>query len=55
MIGLGAMGLVLLDNPSLTALLATCAELRRSEFLLTCAPLPIAGATGSPVNPVATF
>ena len=28
MIGLGAMGLVLLDNPSLTALLATCAELR---------------------------
>jgi hypothetical protein len=46
-IGLGAMGLVILDNPGLTALLTTCAELRRSEFLLTCAPLPIAGATGS--------
>ena len=40
MIGLGAMGLVILDNPSFTALLTTCAELRRSEFLLTCAPYP---------------
>ena len=25
------------------------------EFLLTVAPLPIRGGTGSPVNPIATF
>ena len=27
----------------------------RREFLLTVAPLPIVGGTGSPVNPIATF
>jgi hypothetical protein len=32
-----------------------CAELGRREFLLTVAPLPIVGGTGSPVNPIATF
>ena len=28
---------------------------RRWEFLLTVAPLPVGGGTGSPVNPIATF
>ena len=28
---------------------------RRWEFLLTAAPLPIVGGTGSPANPIATF
>jgi hypothetical protein len=32
-----------------------CAQLRRRQFLLTVAPLPIVGGTGSPVNPIATF
>jgi len=32
-----------------------CARLRRHDFLLTVAPLPIVGGTGSPVNPIATF
>ena len=32
-----------------------CAQLDRREFLLTVAPLPIVGGTGSPVNPIATF
>ena len=35
--------------------LALCAQLHRHEFLLTVAPLPIVGRTGSPVNPIATF
>ena len=31
------------------------ARLHRHDFLLTVAPLPIVGGTGSPVNPIATF
>jgi hypothetical protein len=49
------MGLTLLDWPRLEEVLASCARLRRYEFLLTVAPLPIVGGTGSPVNPIATF
>jgi hypothetical protein len=33
---------------------ATAAR-KRWEFMLTTAPLPIRGGTGSPVNPIATF
>ena len=54
-LGIGAMGLTLLDWPHLDRLLAMCAQLRRRQFLLTVAPLPIVGGTGSPVNPIATF
>ena len=54
-IGIATMGLVLLDWPDLDRLTAACARYRRHEFLLTVAPLPIAGGTGSPVNPIATF
>jgi kynurenine formamidase len=54
-IGLAAMGLALLDWPRLTALLAACARYDRADFLLTVAPLRIPFATGSPVNPIATF
>jgi len=28
---------------------------KRWEFLMTVAPLPVPGATGSPLNPIATF
>ena len=52
---IGAMGLTLLDWPRLDGVLALCAQLHRREFLLTVAPLPIIGGTGSPVNPIATF
>ena len=44
-------------NP-LTGLLVTddaAAARNRWEFLLTAAPLPIRGGTGSPANPIATF
>jgi kynurenine formamidase len=54
-LGIGAMGLTLLDWPHLDRVLAVCAQLQRHEFLLTVAPLPIVGGTGSPVNPIATF
>jgi hypothetical protein len=54
-IGFVAFGLVLLDNPSLTGLVAACRDLGRAEFALTCAALPLPGATGSPVNPLALF
>ena len=54
-LGIGAMGLTLLDWPHLDRVLAMCAQLQRTQFLLTVAPLPIVGGTGSPVNPIATF
>ena len=31
------------------------AQQRRWEFLVTLAPLPIRGGTGSPINPIAVF
>jgi kynurenine formamidase len=54
-LGIGAMGLTLLDWPRLDGVLALCSQLDRRAFLLTVAPLPIVGGTGSPVNPIATF
>src|SRR5690348_16345139 len=54
-LGIGAMGLTLLDWPHLDGVVALGAQLDRREFLLTVAPLPIVGGTGSPVNPIATF
>jgi kynurenine formamidase len=55
MIGLAAMGLVFVDNPSIEDLGAHALETGRYEFLFTCAPLRIPGATGSAVNPLAVF
>ena len=54
-IALAAMGLILLDIPALEPLVDVCAELKRSDFLVTMAPLRIKGGTGSPVNPIAVF
>ena len=50
-----AMGLPLIDNCDLEDLAAVCGELGRWEFQIVVTPLRIAGATGSPVNPVAVF
>jgi kynurenine formamidase len=44
-------GVPLLENLELRALAAT----GRATFLLVVAPLPLAGSTGSPVNPVAVL
>jgi hypothetical protein len=42
-----------LDNALLEPLANACAREARWEFLVCIAPLPIRGATGSPVNPIA--
>lgn len=49
------LGVHLFDNCDLEALADAAAARRRWEFLLTAAPLPIKGGTGSPLNPIATF
>ena len=49
------LGVHLFDNCDLEALADTAAARKRWEFLLTAAPLPIRGGTGSPLNPIATF
>jgi kynurenine formamidase len=54
-VGFVAFGLVLLDNPRLGELVSTCEELDRDVFAVTCAALPLRGATGCPVNPLAIF
>ena len=54
-IALASMGLILLDIPALEPLVEACAEEKRSDFLVTMAPLRIKGGTGSPVNPIAVF
>ena len=49
------LGMHLFDNCDLEALAEAAAARNRWEFLLTAAPLPIVGGTGSPLNPIATF
>ncbi|HUQ53997.1 MAG TPA: cyclase family protein [Gammaproteobacteria bacterium] len=49
------LGVHLFDNCDLEALAEAAAARGRWEFLLTAAPLPIPGGTGSPLNPIATF
>jgi len=52
---LHAMGVHIFDNCDLEALAKTAAKLKRWEFCLTAAPVPVKGGTGSPLNPIATF
>ena len=50
-----AYGVAILDNALLQPLAEACAEEGRYEFMLTIAPLKVAGGTGSPANPIALF
>jgi kynurenine formamidase len=50
-----AMGLPLVDVMDLEAAAETAARLKRWEFLVTAAPVPVPGGTGFPLNPIATF
>jgi kynurenine formamidase len=52
---LNAMGMPIFDNCDLEEVGKTCEQLKRWEFLITAAPLPVEGGTGSPLNPIATF
>ncbi len=54
-LALVGMGVHMFDNCDLEALSEAAAHYHRWEFLLTVAPLPVPGGTGSPVNPIATF
>lgn len=47
------MGLTIGEMWDLDELGGVCAELGRYDFLLSAPPLPITGAVGSPINPVA--
>lgn len=50
-----AMGVYIFDNCDLEALSDACDKRNRWDFLLTAAPIAVAGGTGSPLNPIATF
>ena len=50
-----AYGVGLLDNALLQPLAEACAQEGWHAFMLTIAPLPVVGGTGSPVNPIALF
>lgn len=49
------LGCPLVDNADLEGVAALCTRLQRNAFQFTIAPIPIPGATGSLVNPLATF
>ena len=52
---LHAMGVHIFDNCDLEAVGDQSAKLKQWEFLLTAAPIPVVGGTGSPLNPIATY
>jgi kynurenine formamidase len=54
-LALMAMGMPLIDNADLEALAEAASQRRRWTYLLTINPLRVPGATGGPVNPIATF
>lgn len=54
-IGIVGIGLMLIDNMRLDTLIAECERHQRWEFFMQLSPLRLPGATGCPVNPIATF
>jgi kynurenine formamidase len=52
---LTGLGINLLDNQDLEAVAETAAKLKRWEFMLTIAPVPVAGGTGFPLSALAVF
>jgi kynurenine formamidase len=49
------MGINIVECLDLEEMIATARRLNRYEALITFAPLPVEGGTGSPVNPLVTF
>ena len=49
------LGAGIVENLDLENLAATARKLKRYEFMLTFAPIPVEGGSGSPVNPLAIF
>lgn len=52
---LNAMGMPIFDNCDLEEVGRVAEKLKRWEFLIQAAPIPVEGGTGSPLNPIATF
>jgi hypothetical protein len=52
-LAIAALGVHLIDHLDLEVLAPMCAEFRQCSFLCVVAPLRLALATGSPVNPIA--
>jgi kynurenine formamidase len=50
-----AMGMPIFDNLDLEAVSKEAAKRKRWDFLVTAAPVSVPGATGSVLNPIATF
>ena len=48
-------GVGIVENLDLERAVETARRLNRYEFMLTFAPLPVEGGTGSPLNPIAVF
>ena len=48
-----SMGVSIVAN--LERAVETARRLKRYEFMITFAPLPVEGGTGSPLNPLAIF
>src|ERR1700687_611478 len=49
------MGVNIVENLDLERAVETARRLKRYEFMLSFAPLPVEGGTGSPINPLAIF
>lgn len=49
------LGAGIVENLDLEQVVETARRLRRYEFMMTFAPIPVEGGTGSPVNPLAIF
>jgi kynurenine formamidase len=55
MLSINTLGMPMIDVADLEDVARLAAKLKRWEFMLTVAPLPAPGGSGSPVNPIATF
>jgi kynurenine formamidase len=55
LLALHAMGMNIFDNCDLEELSEVAQKHKRWEFLLTAAPMPVQGGTGSPLNPLANY
>jgi kynurenine formamidase len=49
------LGVSIVENLDLERAIETARRLKRYEFMLTFAPIPVEGGTGSPINPLAVF
>jgi kynurenine formamidase len=49
------MGVSIIENLDLEKAVETARRMKRYEFMISFAPLPVEGGTGSPINPLAIF